>query len=90
MVEPEKKERLTRKRESFQVRVTKRLKGEEVPTDEMKEEERTALGGLRGRGKHAKVCRELVVYFLNDCQFRQNWLNISLTRLKVKLIRELY
>jgi len=55
MVEPEKKERLTRKRESFQVRVTKRLKGEEVPTDEIKEEERTALGGLRGRGKHAKV-----------------------------------
>jgi len=55
MVDPELKQKLTGKQKQFQARVIRRMKGEEISEAEIEEEERVALGQLRGHGKKAKV-----------------------------------
>ena len=49
------KARLQGKQKQFQARVLRRVKGEEVAPEETEEEERSALGQLRGHGKKGKV-----------------------------------
>ena len=61
MTEQENKDRLGERKKQFQARVIRRLNGEEIPEEETEEEKRSALGQLRGHGKHAKV-RTLVVF----------------------------
>ena len=51
----EMKARLQAKQKQFQARVLRRVKGEEVSPAETEEEERSALGQLRGHGKKGKV-----------------------------------
>ena len=53
--EAETKARLQAKQKQFQARVLRRVKGEEVSPEETEEEERSALGQLRGHGKKGKV-----------------------------------
>ena len=53
--EVETKARLQAKQKQFQARVLRRVKGEEVSPAETEEEERSALGQLRGHGKKGKV-----------------------------------
>eukprot|EP00092_Neocalanus_flemingeri_P017494 GFUD01018923.1.p1 GENE.GFUD01018923.1~~GFUD01018923.1.p1 ORF type:complete len:1477 (+),score=489.36 GFUD01018923.1:88-4518(+) len=55
VVDPELKQRLTRKQKQFQARVIRRMNGEEISEVETEEEQRSALGQLRGHGKAAKV-----------------------------------
>jgi len=55
MTESHAKEGLAARQKQFQARVVRRLKGEEIPAEETEEEQRAALGKLRGHGKHAKV-----------------------------------
>ena len=55
MTEQENKDRLGERKKQFQARVIRRLNGEEIPEEETEEEKRSALGQLRGHGKHAKV-----------------------------------
>ena len=61
MTEQENKDRLGERKKQFQARVIRRLNGEEIPEEETEEEKRSALGQLRGHGKHAKV-RTLVIF----------------------------
>ena len=55
MTDTESKERLTMRQKQFQQRVIRRMNGEEIPDEEVEEEKRSALGQLRGHGKHGKV-----------------------------------
>jgi len=55
VVDPDLKERLSNKRKQFQARVIRRVNGEEISEVETEEEQRSALGQLRGHGKSAKV-----------------------------------
>ena len=55
VTEAEMKARLQAKQKQFQARVLRRVKGEEVSPVETEEEERSALGQLRGHGKKGKV-----------------------------------
>lgn len=57
LVDKEAKAGLDRRRQQFQARVVRRMKGEAIPTEELEEQEqRTALGRLQGQGRHgAKV-----------------------------------
>eukprot|EP00090_Calanus_glacialis_P045458 TRINITY_DN8444_c0_g1_i3.p1 TRINITY_DN8444_c0_g1~~TRINITY_DN8444_c0_g1_i3.p1 ORF type:complete len:1504 (-),score=632.87 TRINITY_DN8444_c0_g1_i3:217-4728(-) len=55
MVDPELKQKLMRKQKQFQARVIRRMNGEEISEVEVEEEQRAALGQLRGHGKKSKV-----------------------------------
>ena len=57
LVDPQAKAGLEKRRQQFQTRVMRRMKGEPIPTEELEEQEqRTALGRLQGQGRHgAKV-----------------------------------
>jgi len=55
MVDQELKQKLMGKQKQFQARVIRRMNGEEISKAETEEEERVALGQLRGHGKKSKV-----------------------------------
>jgi len=55
VTEQEMKERLKMKQKQFQARAVRRARGEEISAAETEEEERSALGQLRGHGRHGKV-----------------------------------
>jgi len=55
MVDQELKQKLVGKQKQFQARVIRRMNGEEISQAETEEEERVALGQLRGHGKKSKV-----------------------------------
>ena len=55
VTEQEMKERLKVKQKQFQTRAVRRAKGEEISAAETEEEERSALGQLRGNGRQGKV-----------------------------------
>ena len=56
VTDTEAKEGLSNRKKAFQVRVCRRLKGQEIPAEEIEEQEqRSALGRLRATGKHGKV-----------------------------------
>merc|ERR1719189_3525390 len=55
MVDMESKERLRTRQQQFRERVKRRLNGEEIPEEEVEEEQRSALGQLRSHGRKAKV-----------------------------------
>jgi len=55
MVDQELKQKLVGKQKQFQARVIRRIKGEEITEAETEEEQRAALGQLRGHGKKSKV-----------------------------------
>ena len=56
LVDPEAKAGLKERKAQFEARVCRRMKGVEIPADEIEEQEqRSALGGLKGHGKRGKV-----------------------------------
>jgi len=56
LTDTEAKAGLNQRKQCFEMRVAKRLNGEEISQDEIYEQEqRCALGRLRGEGKHGKV-----------------------------------
>ena len=55
MVDGEMKGRMRTRQEQFRQRVQRRLNGEEIPDEEVEEEQRSALGQLRGHGRKARV-----------------------------------
>jgi len=55
VVDTDLKQRLTSKQKQFQARVIRRMNGEEISEVETEEEQRSALGQLKGHGKKAKV-----------------------------------
>ena len=55
MVDRETRERLRIRQEQFRSRVKRRLNGEEIPDEEVEDEQRSALGQLRGHGRKGKV-----------------------------------
>lgn len=56
MVDREAKSALEHRRQQFQTRVARRMKGELIPAEEVEEQEqRTALGRLQGHGRHGTI-----------------------------------
>ena len=56
LTDREAKQGLSARKAQFEARIAKRLKGEEIPAEEIEEqEERSALGRLKAHGKHGKV-----------------------------------
>ena len=55
VTDQEVKARLQAKQKEFQARVMRRMKGEEIGESETEEEQRSALGQLKGHGRHNKV-----------------------------------
>ena len=56
MTDKEAKQGLAARKAQFEARIAKRLNGEEIPAEEIEEqEERSALGRLKTSGKHGKV-----------------------------------
>ena len=56
LVDPEAKAGLKERKAQFEARVCRRMMGAEIPAEEIEEQEqRSALGGLKGHGKRGKV-----------------------------------